>query len=70
MRQSRIMSGVEAAANVVLGYVLAVLGQLLVFPAVGLDASLRQSLQIGMAFTALSLGRSYLLRRLFNRLRG
>ncbi|AXI43428.1 hypothetical protein [Sulfitobacter sp. SK011] len=70
MRQSRIMSGVEAATNVVLGYVLAILGQLLVFPAVGLNASLRQSLQIGLAFTALSQGRSYLLRRLFNRLRG
>jgi hypothetical protein len=70
MSQTRILSGVEAAANVVFGYVLAVLGQLLVFPAVGLDVSLKQSMQIGIAFTALSLGRSYLLRRLFNRLKG
>jgi hypothetical protein len=37
---------------------------------VGLDVSLKQSMQIGIAFTALSLGRSYLLRRLFNRLKG
>ncbi len=70
MRQSRFMSGVEAAANVVFGYLLAVLGQLLVFPAVGLDATLRQSLQIGAAFTVLSLARSYALRRFFSRLRG
>lgn len=70
MTQTRVMSGIEAATNVVIGYVLAVLGQLLVFPAVGLDATFRQSLQIGLAFTLLSLMRSYVLRRLFNRMRG
>lgn len=70
MSQSRLFSGFEAVANVLIGYVVAVLGQLLVYPAVGLNVSLRQSLQIGLVFTALSLARSYAVRRLFNRLRG
>lgn len=70
MSQTRMMSGIEAAANVIIGYVLAVLMQLLVFPAVGLDLSLRQAMQIGAGFTAISLIRSYALRRVFNRLRG
>ncbi|MEO0360246.1 MAG: hypothetical protein AAF322_04015 [Pseudomonadota bacterium] len=63
--QSRLLSLVEAAANVALGFGVAVGAQLLVFPAVGLQASLSQNLQIGAAFTAISLARSYALRRLF-----
>lgn len=35
MRQSRLMSGIEAAANVMVGYGVAVATQLLVFPASG-----------------------------------
>ena len=44
VRQSRAMSVVEAMANVMVGYGIAVLTQLLVFPAVGLSASLEQNL--------------------------
>ncbi|QFT59520.1 hypothetical protein FIU94_11865 [Sulfitobacter sp. THAF37] len=69
MSQSRIMSGVEAITNVGVGFALAVLGQVMVYPVVGLEASLGQTLQVGAAFTALSLMRGYVLRRLFNRLR-
>lgn len=68
MSQSRSMSLIEATTNVFVGYVLAVAGQLVVFPVVGLDATFRQSLQIGALFTGLSLVRSYASRRLFDRL--
>ncbi|MCB1343526.1 MAG: hypothetical protein KDK24_21170 [Pseudooceanicola sp.] len=67
-RQSRGMPLIEAAANVVAGYGLAVGRQLLVFPLIRLETTLRQSLQIGALFTAFSLARSYVLRRLFERL--
>lgn len=63
--QSRLVSLAEAAANVVLGFIVAIGAQLLVFPVVGLQASLAQTVQIGAAFTVISLARSYLLRRLF-----
>ena len=65
MRQSRLMSLLEAIANVAVGYGLAVLTQLLVFPLFGLETAIAQNLWIGGIFTAVSLARSYLLRRLF-----
>jgi len=65
MRQSRLMSLVEALANVLVGYLLAVATQLLVFPLFGLEARLRQSLGVGATFTLASLVRGYLLRRAF-----
>ena len=70
MRQSRRLSLVEAAVNVALGYGLAILAQALLFPLLGLAVTLAQSLQIGLAFTLLSLVRAYVLRRLFERLAG
>ena len=64
--QSRLMSLVESVSNIVVGYGLAVLTQLLVFPMFGLHASLAENLAIGCVFTAVSLVRSYVLRRAFN----
>jgi len=69
MKQSRRMSLVEATTNVVVGYVLAILTQLAVFPMFGLKAALSEHLAIGGAFVMVSLARSYLLRRLFERWR-
>lgn len=69
MTQSRKMSLVEAATNVAVGYGLAVITQIIVFPWFGLDAALGEHLAIGLAFVGVSLARSYLLRRLFERLR-
>ncbi|MFN3946128.1 MAG: hypothetical protein ACK4K7_14475 [Allosphingosinicella sp.] len=69
MKQSRLMSLVEALANVVVGYGVAVITQILIFPLFGLNATLAQNLMIGAMFTLLSLARSYALRRLFEQLR-
>jgi hypothetical protein len=59
MPQSRMMSLVEAVANVAVGYCVAVATQALVFPLFGLQASLAQNLGIGAVFTSVSLARSY-----------
>lgn len=67
--QSRAMSFVEAVANVVVGYGVAVATQMMVFPLFGLHATLHQNLAIGSIFTGVSIVRSYSLRRLFERLR-
>ena len=64
--QTRLMSLVESVANIVVGYGVAVLTQLLVFPLFGLAVSLGENLMIGLIFTVVSLARSYALRRLFN----
>ena len=64
--QSRWMSLMEAATNIVVGYGLAVLTQVLVFPLFGLEVSLGENLGIGGIFTLISLVRSFVLRRFFN----
>jgi hypothetical protein len=69
MTQTRTMSLVEASTNVIVGYALAVTTQILVFPVFGLNATLAQNLKLGLVFLLVSLGRSYLLRRLFERWR-
>ena len=63
------ISLLEALTNVVVGYALAVLTQLIVFPWFGLTASLQDNLAIGAAFVGISLIRSYALRRVFERWR-
>ena len=65
MKQSKWMSLVESIANVVVGYGVAVVTQMLVFPLFGLAVTLNQNLMIGLIFTGVSLVRSYLLRRAF-----
>ena len=69
MSQSRRMSLVEAATNVTVGYALAVITQIVVFPRFGLHPSLGENLAIGALFTGISLLRNYTLRRLFERSR-
>ena len=68
MTQSRTMSLVEAVTNVAVGYGLAVITQIVVFPWFGLEAALGEHLAIGTAFVGVSLARGYLLRRVFERL--
>lgn len=69
MKQTRWMSLVEAVTNVLVGYGVAVATQWAVFPLFGLHATLQENLAIGLIFTAVSLVRSYLLRRAFEALR-
>ena len=64
--QTRWQSLLEACANVLIGYVVALATQLVVFPLLGIEASLGQNIVIGIIFTVVSLVRSYYVRRLFN----
>ena len=68
MSQSRTMSLVEAVANVAVGYGIAVVMKVLIFPIFDLHATLVQNLKIGAAFTLTSIMRSIALRRFFERL--
>jgi hypothetical protein len=63
------MSLVEATTNVAVGFGVAVLTQVMVFPLFGLHASLSDNLLLGSIFTVVSLIRSYTLRRVFNAVR-
>jgi hypothetical protein len=63
--QSRSTSLLEAVLNVSVGYLLAVLTQWVAYPLFGIQTPLTTDLAIAAIFTAVSLVRSYLLRRAF-----
>jgi hypothetical protein len=65
MRQSRLMSLVEAVSNVAVGLLVAVATQFVAFPLLGVQASLEQNVRLALVFTVVSIGRGFLLRRLF-----
>ena len=69
MTQSRLMSLVEAIANVIVGYGVAVSTQILIFPMFGLHTTLAQNLKMGAIFTIVSIARSFALRRVFEAIR-
>jgi hypothetical protein len=69
MKQSRTMSMVEAVANVVVGFVIAVASQILILPAFGVQMTIGQNLKLAMAFTLISICRSFALRRFFEAIR-
>ena len=66
--QSKRNSAFEAIANVVIGYLVSVLANVLILPLFGYNVTIGDSFAIGLAFTVVSLARSYVLRRLFNRI--
>ena len=68
MTQSRRQSAIESAANVAIGYGVAVASQIAILPLFGVPLPLADNLAIGGYFTVISLVRSYAVRRLFNRL--
>lgn len=67
--QSRLLSAVETVANTAVGYLVALLSQLAIFPVFGIHIPLSSNLAIGAWFTAISLVRGYVLRRWFNGLK-
>ena len=69
MKQSRLMSLVESLANVLVGYGVSVATQMVAFPLFGLAVTVTENLLIGLVFTAVSIVRSYALRRGFEALR-
>ena len=69
MKQSRLMSLVESVANVIVGYGVAVVTQILIFPIFELHTTLGQNLKMGAIFTIVSIARSFALRRVFEAIR-
>jgi len=67
--QTRLGSWLEAWANIVIGFGINWAANLLVFPLFGFNITAGQAFHVGLIFTAISLVRSYALRRVFNRIR-
>ncbi|WP_432648912.1 DUF7220 family protein [Methylomarinum roseum] len=68
MTESRKDSFIESLADLVIGYLISLLFQLTIFYFYQeIDLPQRDNMTITLWFTMLSLGRSYLVRRYFNR---
>ena len=67
--QSKKFSFIESISNVVIGYFVALCSQIIVFPIFDIDVNLETNIYIGLWFTGISIIRSYVLRRVFNRIK-
>ncbi len=66
VQQTKISSLIESLINILIGYGIAIASQISIFPLFGIHVSLSTNLWIGVWFTAISLIRSYVIRRWFN----
>ncbi|WP_338924323.1 hypothetical protein V0M98_32440 (plasmid) [Pseudomonas silesiensis] len=65
--QSKLESLIETCINTAIGFVVALLSQLVIFPLVGIvDVPFSTNLEIGAWFTVISVARGYAVRRWFN----
>lgn len=64
--QTRLHSLLEAALSTLIGFVTSLLANLIVLPLFGFAVTLGDAFWIGVAFTLMSVARSYAVRRLFN----
>lgn len=69
MSQSRIGSFIEAWANIAVGFGINWFVNMTVLPVFGFHVTGGEAFRIGLIFTAISLVRSYVLRRWFNGLK-
>jgi hypothetical protein len=69
MPQSKRMSLIEAVTNIVIGFWISVAANYVIMPWFGYNVSVSESIWIAVAFTFVSLVRSYVLRRIFNSFR-
>jgi hypothetical protein len=68
MSQTKTHSAVEAAANVVIGYGVSLVANATILPLFGFVVSMSDNLAIGAIYTSISIARSYMVRRIFNKL--
>ena len=64
--QSRRFSLIESITNILVGYLVAVGSQIVIFPMFGYAIKLEDNFLIGLWFAMISVVRSYFLRRCFN----
>lgn len=67
MNQSKLGSLIEAFMNVLVGFGINWCANMYILPKFGFLVTGTQALWIGVAFTAISVARSYVIRRWFNR---
>ena len=66
--QTKKYSAIESIVNVLIGYLVAVGSQMVIFPMFNIHIPTHQNFTMGLWFTLVSVIRSYILRRIFNKI--
>jgi hypothetical protein len=67
--QTRVGSAIEVAMNIVIGFSINWVANLLILPLYGFQITGSQAFSMGLIFTGIAIARGYVLRRVFNRIR-
>lgn len=65
MKQTKKHSLIESIVNIVAGYFVALVSQIMIFPMFNIHIPLSDNILIGLWFTGISIIRSFTLRRIF-----
>ena len=68
MKQSKKHSALESITNVVIGLIMSIVTQMILYPILDIPVTFSQNLIITAVFFVLSFVRGYVIRRFFNRL--
>lgn len=66
MNQTKLGSFIEACINVLIGFTINFIANMLILPLIGFHITPGQNLFIGVLYTIISVARSYVVRRWFN----
>lgn len=66
--QRKSHSIIESIINVIIGFGINFTANMLLFPLFGWKIDIKQNITLGIIYTLISICRSYILRRLFNRI--
>jgi hypothetical protein len=69
MSQTRLGSSIETASNIAIGFAINFVCNLIILPMFGFDIHPGAAFTMGLVYTAISVVRSYMVRRWFNSLR-
>ena len=64
--QSRKHSLIEVVTSTLVGYVIALCSQMVIYPLYGIEFTFMQNVEIAAIFTVISIIRAYFFRRVFN----
>mgnify|MGYP003631072227 FL=1 len=68
MSQTKKQSIIEVIANTVVGFIISVGVSVLLFPLMGIPVTFGENIGITLIFTVISLVRSFVMRRIFNKI--
>ena len=67
MKQSKKHSALESITNVVIGLIMSIVTQIILYPILGIPVTFSQNLIITAVFFVISFIRGYAIRRFFNK---